>query len=72
MKPMKSKFFPLLLLSAAISMATMSYAAEVGVQAGNNIAVVQTQAGKVQGYVQNGVVTYKGIPYATAERFMPP
>lgn len=72
MKPMKSKFFPLLLLSAAISMATMSYAAEVGVQAGNNIAVVQTQAGKVQGYVQNGVVTYKGVPYATAERFMPP
>ncbi|MDG2954773.1 carboxylesterase family protein [Bisgaard Taxon 10/6] len=71
MKPTKSKLFPLLLLSASISMATMSYA-ETQVQAGNNIAVVQTQAGKVQGYVQNGVVTYKGIPYATAERFMPP
>ncbi|WP_373101155.1 MULTISPECIES: hypothetical protein [Pasteurellaceae] len=40
----------------------MSYAAEVGVQEGNNIAVVQIQAG----YVQNGVVTYKGVPYATA------
>lgn len=71
MKPMKSKLFPLLLLSASISMATMSYA-ETQVQAGNNIAVAQTQAGKVQGYVQNGVVTYKGVPYATAERFMPP
>lgn len=71
MKPTKSKFFPLLLLSASISMATMSYA-ETQVQAGNNIAVVQTQAGAVQGYVQNGVVTYKGVPYATAERFMPP
>ncbi|MDO4644074.1 MAG: carboxylesterase family protein, partial [Cardiobacteriaceae bacterium] len=72
MQPIKSKFFPLFLLSASISIATTSYAAEVGVQAGNNIAVVPTQSGKVQGYVQNGVVIYKGIPYATAERFMPP
>lgn len=71
MKPTKSKLFPLLLLSASISMTTMSYA-ETQVQAGNNIAVVQTQAGAVQGYVQNSVVTYKGVPYATAERFMPP
>jgi carboxylesterase type B len=71
MKPTKSKLFPLLLLSASISMATMRYA-ETQVQAGNNIAVAQTQAGKVQGYVQNGVITYKGMPYATAERFMPP
>ena len=61
MKPTKSKLFPLLLLSASISMATMSYA-ETQVQAGNNIAVAQTQAGKVQGYVQNGVITYKGMP----------
>lgn len=52
-------------------MMTMSYA-ETQVQAGNNIAVVQTQVGAVQGYVQNSVVTYKGVPYATAERFMPP
>ncbi|WP_159991955.1 carboxylesterase/lipase family protein [Pelistega ratti] len=72
MKSIKSQFFPLLLLSASISMATLSYAADSGVQAGNHIAVVQTQAGKVQGYIQNGIVTYKGIPYATAERFMPP
>ncbi|MEH8108882.1 carboxylesterase/lipase family protein [Gallibacterium anatis] len=71
MKPTKSKLFPLLLLSASISMMTMSYA-ETQVQAGNNIAVVQTQVGAVQGYVQNSVVTYKGVPYATAERFMPP
>ncbi len=72
MKPMKSNIFSILFLSASISIATMSYATEIGVQAGNNIAVVQTQAGTVQGYVQNGVVTYKGVPYATAERFMPP
>lgn len=34
--------------------------------------VVQTAAGKVAGYVDNGIYTYKGIPYAKAERFMPP
>ncbi|MCB2410259.1 carboxylesterase/lipase family protein [Hymenobacter lucidus] len=35
-------------------------------------AVVATEYGRVQGYVQGGIVTYKGIPYAQTERFMPP
>jgi para-nitrobenzyl esterase len=39
---------------------------------GKNIAVAETESGKVRGYVHNGIVTYKGIPYGTAERFMPP
>lgn len=34
--------------------------------------VVQTQNGKVSGYIEEGIFTYKGIPYAKAERFMPP
>ena len=34
--------------------------------------VVQTATGKVAGYVDDGIYTYKGIPYAKAERFMPP
>ena len=34
--------------------------------------VVQTAAGKVAGYIDDGIYTYKGIPYAKAERFMPP
>ena len=34
--------------------------------------VVQTVSGKVAGYVDDGIYTYKGIPYAKAERFMPP
>ena len=40
--------------------------------AGKEIAVVQTDAGKVRGYIHKGIVTYKGIPYAKAERFMAP
>ena len=42
------------------------------IQAGNGIAVVNTKAGEIQGYIHNDILTYKGIPYATAERFMPP
>ncbi len=39
---------------------------------GQNIAVSNTSSGKVRGYIHNGIYTYKGIPYAKAERFMPP
>ena len=39
---------------------------------GNNIAVVSTKYGKVRGYVDDGIYAFKGIPYAKAERFMPP
>ena len=38
----------------------------------NNNAIVETQSGKVVGYVDNDIYVYKGIPYAEAERFMPP
>jgi len=39
---------------------------------GKDVAVTQTESGKVRGYVHNGIFTYKGIPYAQAERFMAP
>src|SRR4051812_16106798 len=39
---------------------------------GKDIAVVSTQYGKVRGYVDDGIYAFKGIPYAKAERFMPP
>ncbi|MFI5137655.1 MAG: carboxylesterase/lipase family protein [Sphingobacteriales bacterium] len=42
------------------------------VVAGDDIAVTNTDAGKVKGYIHNGIFTYKGIPYATAERFTAP
>ncbi len=39
---------------------------------GENIAVTETESGKVRGMIRNGIYTYKGIPYATAERFEAP
>ena len=39
---------------------------------GKDIAVVTTQYGKVRGYIDDGIYAFKGIPYAKAERFMPP
>lgn len=34
--------------------------------------IAKTDAGLVQGYLDGGVYTFKGIQYGTAERFMPP
>ncbi|MDX2033274.1 MAG: carboxylesterase/lipase family protein [Blastocatellia bacterium] len=46
------------------------------VAAGDSKAVVETTAGKVRGYVRNGIYTYKGIPYAGTTageaRYQPP
>ncbi len=39
---------------------------------GENIAVTNTNSGKVRGYINNTVFTYKGIPYAEAKRFETP
>jgi para-nitrobenzyl esterase len=39
---------------------------------GENIAVTSTNSGKVRGYINNSVFTYKGIPYAEANRFESP
>jgi len=50
----------------------LNLVAQTEVMTGENIAVANTESGKVRGYIHNGVYTYKGIPYAQAERFMPP
>jgi len=38
-------------------------------QTGENVAVTNTDVGKVRGYIHNSIYTYKGIPYAQAKRF---
>lgn len=35
-------------------------------------AVTEIETGKLAGFLKNGIYIYKGIPYAKAERFMPP
>lgn len=35
------------------------------------MAVVETESGKIQGYIRNGIFTYHGVPYAEADLFMP-
>lgn len=38
----------------------------------NNNTIATTENGKIQGFIQDGIYTYLGVPYATAERFVPP
>ncbi|HET8737682.1 MAG TPA: carboxylesterase family protein [Pricia sp.] len=46
--------------------------AQSEIKTGENVAVTETTSGKVRGYIHDGIYTYKGIPYARAERFEPP
>ncbi|HRS51445.1 MAG TPA: carboxylesterase family protein [Candidatus Marinimicrobia bacterium] len=38
----------------------------------NQNPIVKTTSGNVSGSIDDGIFTFKGIPYAKAERFMPP
>lgn len=46
--------------------------AQSEIQTGENVAVTNTESGKVRGYIHRGIFTYKGIPYAQAKRFEAP
>ncbi len=56
----------------AFLLAALYFPSHAQMSAGENIAVTNTDAGKVRGYIHNSIFTYKGIPYAEADRFMTP
>lgn len=64
------KFILHLILIGVFFIAPKSISQEVFT--GGNVAVTSTESGKVRGYIQNGIYTYKGMPYAQAERFIAP
>ena len=68
---MKCKKFALVWAALALC-ASAAFATDDRLLAGPGIAVVQTKSGTLQGYVRGGIFTYRGVPYAEAERFMPP
>ncbi len=66
-------FSTLFLFLLAVSTLSSSYAQKPGpIKTGNDIAVVSTKYGNVRGYTDDGIYAFKGIPYAKAERFLPP
>ncbi|HYQ59238.1 MAG TPA: carboxylesterase family protein [Draconibacterium sp.] len=69
---MIKKYRITILMILAVLITTYSYGQSGPIEAGENIAVVSTKYGKVRGYIDDGVFAFRGIPYAKAERFMPP
>ena len=55
-----------------VAVTTAGLAAADPIRAGADVAVVATSHGSVRGYVASGISTFKGIPYARADRFMAP
>ncbi len=60
------------ILSLFASCCLLIQTADAQLQTGENVGVTTTDAGKVRGYINNGIFTYKGIPYAEAKRFEAP
>ncbi|MDD4433306.1 MAG: carboxylesterase/lipase family protein [Parabacteroides sp.] len=78
---MKKLLFSLPLLTAALLLSSCGGIVKADKQeaktdgevlASDTNAIAETESGTVAGYQENGVYIYKGIPYAKAERFMPP
>ncbi|MBM6992885.1 MAG: carboxylesterase/lipase family protein [Prevotella sp.] len=73
---MKNKIFALCInMVAGLVPTTLMAQNEVSGYSMNSstaASAVETQYGKVAGYIENGVYNYKGIPYAEASRFEEP
>lgn len=67
---MKKKLILLITIVTLWNLPNISAQSEI--KTGENVAVANTESGKVRGYIEDNIFTYKGIPYAQAERFMPP
>ena len=70
------RFFVLLGVSLALGACARNgvktYSSELHqLETSAKLSTVQTRSGAVAGYIEDGVYTYKGIPYAKAERFQP-
>lgn len=63
---MKKKTFQLLVFGMSCM---ISFIQAQEIKTGADVAVTSTNSGKVRGYITNGIITYKGIPYAKANRF---
>jgi len=60
------------LLTSVLAILSTIVLSEAQMQTGENIAVTNTECGKVRGCVSNNIFIYKGIPYAEANRFEAP
>src|ERR1044071_882174 len=66
------KHLSTLIMLLAVAIAANAQKASTPLVTGANVAVVQTQSGKVRGYVHSSTYIFKGIPYAKAKRFEAP
>jgi para-nitrobenzyl esterase len=62
----------LLLLIALLPVVAYAQHGKHEIIAGKGIGEVEIESGKIRGYIEDGIFTYKGIPYAYAERFQAP
>ena len=56
-------------LLLTLSLLVMANFLSAQVATGRNVAVTETESGKVRGFIRDGIYTYKGIPYGVADRF---
>lgn len=72
LKPLAAFGLSLLLFSSCNCTVRNSGPSLSSLETSAKATTVSTVSGPVAGYIDDGVFIYKGIPYAKAERFMPP